>query len=104
MIVKVRKNSIIKFILQKLSIATTVLIIIKNTFSYFNIQLAPTNNCYTYGLDITAYNLFTLYIYIYISSFIVNPMTHRIREQTNNQTIRRRKHNIIALTITRIID
>src|SRR6218665_2891299 len=32
----------------------------KNTFSYFNIQLAPTNNCYTYGLDITAYNLFTL--------------------------------------------
>src|SRR6218665_921846 len=42
--------------------------------------------------------------YVYISSFIVNPMTHRIREQTNNQTIRRRKHNIIALTITRIID
>src|SRR6218665_119193 len=42
-----------------------------------------------------------LYIYIYISSFIVNPMTHRSREQTKNQTIRRRKHNIIALTITK---
>jgi len=26
-------------------------------------------------------------------------MTHRIREQTNNQTISRRKHNIITLTI-----
>ena len=41
---------------------------------------------------------------LYISSFIVNPMTHRIREQTNNQTISRRKHNIVTLTITRIID
>ena len=27
-------------------------------------------------------------LYIIISSFIVNPMTHCIREQTNNQTIR----------------
>src|SRR6218665_2346247 len=35
--------------------------------------------------------------FLYISSFIVNPMTHRIREQTNNQTISRRKHNIITL-------